>query len=91
MVEFVLVRVVSLLYMVELVTSVINIMNDRFETLWQLGILPGLVIVASRRSSPQLKLNRQKTQHLHLSRNLISRDLVPKSGQAQTAVEAAAA
>jgi hypothetical protein len=53
--------------MVELVTNIINIVNNRFETLWRLGIMPGLVIVASRRSSPHLKLNRQKAQHLQLS------------------------
>jgi len=72
------------------VTNIINIVNDRFETLWRLGIMPGLIIVASRRSSPHLKLNRQKAQHLQLSRNLISRESTPESGQTQTAVEAAA-
>jgi hypothetical protein len=36
--------------MVELVTNHNNIMNDRFETLWPLGILPGLANVVGRHS-----------------------------------------
>ena len=52
--------------MVEPVTNANNSMNDRFETLGLLGILPGLVTVAGKLSPPQSNVNMRMVRTLWL-------------------------
>ena len=56
MVELVMAELGHRWIMVEVMTRLNDIMNVRFETLWPLGILPGLVNLADRHSA-KCKIN----------------------------------